>query len=238
MMKFLGLIMISLFVLPAIFCKAYILLKYVCNHKQLFNQKIDDIVQQKKMQLQLKLIISNIGQGILMCYCNFIGGLPSHILRNFYYKYIFGMKVHRRAVIYGRGEFRAPYNIIIGEGTIVGDCARIDGRNGVVIGKNVNLSSEVCIWTEQHDTNDSLFRCLYSENNDKKVVIGDRVWLSCRCIILPGVKIGEGSIVAAGAVVTKDVLPYSIYAGIPARKIGERNKDLQYNFEGTHLWFY
>ena len=54
------------------------------------------------------------------------------------------------------------------------------------------------------------------------VVIGDRVWIGYRAIILPGVSIGEGAVVGAGAVVTKNVEPYAIVAGNPARKIGER----------------
>lgn len=56
----------------------------------------------------------------------------------------------------------------------------------------------------------------------KKVVIGDDVWIGYSAIILSGVTIGNGSIIAAGSVVTHDVEPYSIYAGVPAKKIGER----------------
>lgn len=57
---------------------------------------------------------------------------------------------------------------------------------------------------------------------DMKVVIGDDVWIGYGSIVLSGVTIGNGSIIAAGSVVTKDVAPYSIYAGSPARKIAER----------------
>lgn len=69
------------------------------------------------------------------------------------------------------------------------------------------------------------------------VKIHGRVWISCRTIILPGVTIGEGAVIAAGAVVTKDVELYSIYGGIPAVKIGERNRNLIYNFNGRFLPF-
>jgi acetyltransferase-like isoleucine patch superfamily enzyme len=57
---------------------------------------------------------------------------------------------------------------------------------------------------------------------NEKVVIGDDVWVGYGAIILSGVTIGEGSIIAAGSLVTKDVEPYSIYAGVPARKMGDR----------------
>ncbi len=60
------------------------------------------------------------------------------------------------------------------------------------------------------------------------VIIGDRVWIGYGALILPGVKLGEGAVVGAGAVVTKDVEPFTIVAGNPARKIGERTKELRY----------
>jgi len=57
-------------------------------------------------------------------------------------------------------------------------------------------------------------------------------------IILPGVNIGEGAVIGAGAVVTKDILPYSINTGIPAKKVGDRTKNLNYEFNGKHIFFY
>ena len=54
------------------------------------------------------------------------------------------------------------------------------------------------------------------------------MWIGAGATILKGVDIGEGAVVAAGAVVTKNVAPYSIVAGVPAKKIGERNKELDY----------
>jgi maltose O-acetyltransferase len=76
----------------------------------------------------------------------------------------------------------------------------------------------------EHVVNDSNF-CSVSDG----VVIEDYAWLSCRTVILPGVKIGFGAVVCAGAVVTKNIEPYSIVAGVPAKKIGERAKNLSYN---------
>lgn len=55
--------------------------------------------------------------------------------------------------------------------------------------------------------------------------------------ILPGVTVNDGCVVASGAVVTKDCEAYGIYAGIPAKKIGVRNSNLQYEFDGSHDWF-
>lgn len=158
----------------------------------------------------------------LMLKC--ISHFPSHHFRNFILKYFFGLKKHKKAVLYSGFVIRSPKNISIGEGTVVGYNCDLDGRRGLEIGKNVNISSDVMLYTLQHDYQDKGFAAV-----GDKVIIGDYAWISARAIILPGVIVGEGAVVAAGAVVTKTVEPYSIVGGIPAKKIGERNKDLSYN---------
>lgn len=164
-----------------------------------------------------------------------LGRVPCQTYRNFILRHIYMMDIRKNAVIYHGFEIRSPWRIQIGEGSIIGDNAILDGRNGLVIGKNVNFSTGAAVWTEQHDLNDPMFRC-----NDKggTVRIGDRAWVSTKAIVLPRVHIGEGSVVAAGAVVTKDCEEYTVYGGIPARKIGTRNRDLQYNFEGKYISFW
>lgn len=86
------------------------------------------------------------------------------------------------------------------------------------------------------DHRDAFFRC----DTQKKtpVKIGNRVWIGPNTLILHSVEIGEGAVIAAGAVVTKSVEPYSIVAGIPAKKIGERNKTLKYEMTGEYVPFY
>lgn len=71
----------------------------------------------------------------------------------------------------------------------------------------------------------------------KKIIICNRSWLGPRVIVLPGCTIGEGAVVGAGAVVTKDIEPFSINVGIPAKKIGERNKNINYIFDGKPMPF-
>lgn len=145
------------------------------------------------------------------------------------------MKMEDNAVLYYGIEVRNPANITIGRGSIVGDNSILDGRNGIVIGKNVVLASNVRIWTEQHDHRDPWFRCNTQEH--RPVTIGDRAWIGSHSIILHSVNIGEGAVVAAGAVVTHDVPPFAIVAGIPAKTIGERNSNLQYELDGSHRAF-
>ena len=70
------------------------------------------------------------------------------------------------------------------------------------------------------------------------VKIGDRAWIGPDVTILHSVDIGKGAVVAAGSVVTKNVPPYTIVAGIPAKVIGERNPNLLYEFSGNYIKFY
>lgn len=155
--------------------------------------------------------------------------------RNFMLRHVYRMKLAKTAVIYGGFEIRSPWNIHIADGAIVGDESKLDGRNGIFIGKNVNLSTGVWIWTEQHDINDPHF---YSNETGGAVIVQDRVWISSRVTVLPKTKIYEGAVVAAGAVVTKNCEAYTIYGGIPAKKIGERSKKLFYEFTGRHEVFW
>lgn len=191
----------------------------------------------KPIDHNLRLRIAVLISGFTRYYVFKVGYIPSHHFRNFIYRNVLllGIKNSKYVTIYSRLEVREPNKIKIGDGTIIGDNVILDGRNGIIIGDNVNFSSNVSIWTEQHDHRDPFFRC---ETQQKQpVVIGNRVWLGPNTIILHSVKIGEGAVVAAGAVVTKDVEPYTIVAGIPARKIGDRNKNLKYVADGVYLPF-
>lgn len=165
-----------------------------------------------------------------------IGQIPSHRMRNFFYKKVFLIEMDRHAVIYWGAEIRSSYFLRIGKGSIIGDKALLDARNRIEIGENVNFSSNVSIYTEQHDHRDPYFSC----NSDEsfRVKIDNRVWVGPNAIILPGVHIGEGAVVAAGSVVTKDIPPFTIVAGIPAKAIGHRNNELIYEFDGRYIPFY
>lgn len=87
------------------------------------------------------------------------------------------------------------------------------------------------IYTLQHDYRDPNFNCT---KLNAKVTIDKYAWLGCNVIVLPGVHIGEGAVCCAGCVVTKDVEPYSVVAGIPAKKNNERPRVLQYEFSSKN----
>ena len=114
--------------------------------------------------------------------------------------------------------------IQIGEDCVINTQCVLDGRVGTIkIGNNVDIARETNIFTLEHDP--------HSDTHDSRsgnVVIEDYVWIASRVTILPGVTIGRGAVVASNAVVTKDVEPYAIVAGIPAKKIGVRKSELKY----------
>lgn len=97
--------------------------------------------------------------GFCCYYLYRISMFPSHHFRKMLYTKVCKLNIGRNVTIYGRVEIREPYKIIIKDGATIGDGAILDGRNGIVIGKNVNISSNVSIWTEQHDHRDEYFRC-------------------------------------------------------------------------------
>lgn len=151
-----------------------------------------------------------------------VGYIPNHWFRLIIYR-LSGITIGKHSSFHWRARFYKPWRISIGKNSIIGNDAMLDGRYGIKIGDNVSLSMGVWIWTMQHDPQDPEF-C----GEGGMVVIEDFVWLSCRVVILPGVTVGRGAVVAAGAIVTKDVPPYTIVGGVPAKKIGTRPQDLRY----------
>ena len=166
----------------------------------------------------------NFIQGSYYLSLKLLAQFPAQGFRKFVLRHLFGADIAPSTVLYGGFELRSPRKLKIGANTVIGHRATLDARGGLTIGENVNLSSEVMVWTAQHDYRDPMFGAVF-----ESVIIGDYTWLGPRCIILPGVTIGEGSVVAAGAVVSKDVEPYTIVGGVPAQKIADRPKGLNYN---------
>lgn len=153
-----------------------------------------------------------------------LGHVPSHTMRRMVLNRVFKARIGRGTVLYSGFEIRSPRKLTIGKNSVIGHTVTLDARGGLCIGKNVNLSSEVMIWTAQHDWRDPDFKTRMNP-----VVIGDQAWLGPRCIILPGVSVGEGAVVAAGAVVTKNVEPWTLVGGVPAGKIADRPRGMEYN---------
>ncbi len=164
-----------------------------------------------------------------------ISMLPSCHLRKWVYKSL-GATLGNNVIFHFKTEIREPIFLKVGSGSIIGDNALLDARCGLTIGENVNLSSNVSIYTQQHDHRDPYFRCI--DDKKKSVEICNRVWIGSNVVILPGVTIGEGAVCCAGCVVTKDVEPFAVVAGIPAKKVNDRPRELYYRFNGITCRFY
>ncbi|RFZ92822.1 acyltransferase [Mucilaginibacter conchicola] len=155
--------------------------------------------------------------------CGTIALLPFHSLRIALLR-LLKASIGKKVGLYRGFEVRSPWKMRIGNSTIIGHKAMLDARMGLFIGSNVNLSNEVMIWTLHHDYNSPDFA-----QAGAPVSIEDYAWICSRAVILPGVTIGKGAVVAAGAVVTRNVAPYTVVGGVPAKKVADRNPNLVYD---------
>jgi len=152
-----------------------------------------------------------------------VGYVPSHTFRKLIYSFS-GIKLPFDSTIHMWANFYNPTGISIGHDTIIGDHAFLDGRAPLTIGNHVGLASQVLIYNDEHDIHSPKYG-----NSFGPVTIGDYVFIGPRAIILPNVTIGNGAVVAAGAVVTKNIPDGEIWGGVPAKKIGDRQIK-EYNY--------
>lgn len=115
-----------------------------------------------------------------------------------------------------------PKNLFVGDSSAIGLGCYLSCLDRVTIGNRVLMGPSVMIFTSNHIWNPEV--CTYFGQGEvlAPVTIGDDAWIGARAIILPGVVIGKGCTVAAGAVVTRSTADYSIVAGVPAVQIGSR----------------
>lgn len=148
--------------------------------------------------------------------------IPFYFIRHFYYEKILKINLGKGSSIH-MNNFIFKGVLKIGNNTTINRCCFLDCRGGIIIGNNVSISPNVHLITADHDIYKKDFPYVSDLIN-----IDDYVFIGSRATILKGVKIGKGAVVCAGAVVTKNIGEYEIVAGIPAKKIGERPINLNY----------
>jgi virginiamycin A acetyltransferase len=155
------------------------------------------------------------------------------------------------------GEGVSVYNTSIGGNILIEKYASINGpntsivshKNKICIGAYSSIARNVQIQGHNHNymraTSSSIFKSIFKINDESDIddkgdiIIGEDVWIGTNCVILSGVKIGRGSIVAAGSVVTKDIEPYSIVGGVPAKFIKSRFSNATINeLEESKWWLW
>lgn len=150
---------------------------------------------------------------LLVEFLNVTYPLIPNPIRNFYLR-MYGIKLCGRTSCIHRGcKFFHIGKMRVGKNSVINFGCYLDNRRGIYIGNNVGIAHNTKIYTLGHDLNDPYF-----STKGASVNIKDNVFIFSNAMIMPGVSIGEGAIVLAGSVVTKDVEPWTIVGGNPAKK--------------------
>ncbi len=160
----------------------------------------------------------------------FVNKIPFPETRMALYR-LAGMKVDRSSNIMMHAFVLQARDISIGPNCIIGPFTTLDGRATLRIGRNVNVAGEVLTIGGYHSVDSPT-----AKGHLGKVVIEDNAWIAMRATILPGVTVREGAYVAAGALINRDVEPYTLVGGVPAKKIRERSRDIQYTLHHFPRW--
>ena len=151
-----------------------------------------------------------------------INKIPSRHIRKWFYR-LMGAKLGRNTFPCRRVEILLPKGLKLADNVAVGWYAELDARGGIIVDHDTNISSHVKIITGSHDIDDPDYTADF-----KPVYVGHHCWIGTGAVILQNVSIGDGAVVAAGAVVTKDIPAGEVWGGVPAKYIRERNCELSY----------
>lgn len=149
--------------------------------------------------------------------------VPGSLLSRLYLS-LFLIKVGRRSKIHRGVRFFHIGKLKVGNNSTINFGCYLDNRRGIYIGNNVGIAHNTKIYTLGHDIEDPTFK-----TKGAPVYIKDNSFIFANCLIMPGITIGEGSIILPGSVVTKNIPPFTIWGGNPAKQIKERkNHDIKY----------
>jgi putative colanic acid biosynthesis acetyltransferase WcaF len=138
-------------------------------------------------------------------------GWRAFLLRRF--GAVLGANVH----IYPKASIWAPWNLVCGDTVAIADGAIVYNPSTVTLGSHATISQEAYLCGATHAYEDPGFALLALP-----ISIGDHAWVCARAAVQPGIRVGDGAILALGSIATSDLEPWTIYGGVPARKIKER----------------
>ncbi len=143
---------------------------------------------------------------------------PMHAWRAFLLR-CFGAKLGPHCHIYPGARIWAPWNLECAEFAAIADEAVVYNAAKVFLGSHAIVSQQAYVCTATHDFDDPAFPMVVSP-----ISIGGYAWVCARACVLPGVTVGDGAVLGLGAVATKDLEPWHVHAGNPARRIKQRRR--------------
>jgi len=143
---------------------------------------------------------------------------PMHAWRAFLLR-LFGARLGKHCHIYPRAAIWAPWNLECADVVAIGDEAIIYNPSRVRLGSHAIVSQQGYLCGASHDYDDPAFPTISAP-----IEIGDYAWICARATVQMGVTMGEGAVLGLGSVATRDLEPWSVYAGVPARRLGTRKR--------------
>jgi putative colanic acid biosynthesis acetyltransferase WcaF len=141
---------------------------------------------------------------------------PCHRWRAFLLS-CFGAKLGENCHIYGKARIWAPWNLVCEDQATVGDDAIIYNPEHISLGSHAIVSQQAYLCAATHDYEDPAFPLIAFP-----ISVGSYAWICARATVQPGISVGEGAVLALGSVATRDLEPWTVYAGVPARKVKTR----------------
>jgi len=141
---------------------------------------------------------------------------PFHAWRSFLLR-SFGAKLGSNCHFYPRSRVWAPWNLECADGVALGDEAEIYNPSLVTLGSHAIVSQQAYICGATHDYNDPAFPLI-----SFPMSLGAYSWVCARASVSPGVNVGEGAVLGLGSVATRDLEPWTVYAGVPAQRVKQR----------------
>ncbi len=194
-------------------------------------------------------VINNINKLLFQIYIAFLSSIPTEIgvrLRYFAYKPLFKrvkerFKIDSGVTIYGFENISLGDNInimknsylyahdngelTIGDNFTLNTNSQLGASFGkIVIGDNCSIASNCVLRASNHNFNNLDIPIREQGHSYGEIILEDDIWISANCVVTANTKIGKGSVIGAGSVVTKNVEPYSVVGGVPAKLIKKRRK--------------